>query len=92
MNEILELMYLRKLDLKIYGINVTDSEWNEIILNMSGINSYSIDMIYELMKSTNSFEEFLKPLIETKGTFPDSNGILIQHKCLESYLKMLNSN
>jgi hypothetical protein len=90
MNEILELMYLRKLDLKIYGINVTDSEWNEIIINMSGINSYSIDTIYELMKSTYSYEEFLKLLIETKGTFPDLNGIPIQKKVMNQYLKERN--
>ena len=90
--EILEFSYLRKSDLKNYGIKVTDSEWDEIITNMSIVNSYSIDMVYELMKRTYSFEEFLKLLIETKGTFPDSNGISIQHKGLQSYLKMKNSN
>jgi|LakMenEpi03Aug12_release.lakeMendotaPanAssembly.Ray.scaffolds.fasta_scaffold754849_2 hypothetical protein len=90
MTKILELMYLRKSDLKIYGINVSDSEWNEIILNMSGINSYSIDTIYELMKSTYSFEEFLKLLIETKGTFPDLNDIPIQKKVMNQYLKERN--
>ena len=51
---------------------------------MSIVNSHSIDMVYELMKSTYSFEEFLKLLIETKGTFPDSNGISIQHKVCQS--------
>jgi hypothetical protein len=86
-NEILELSYLRKSDLKNYDIKVTDSEWDEIITNMSLVNSHSIDMVYELMKSTYSFEEFLKLLIETKGTFPDSNGISIQHKVCQSYFK-----
>jgi hypothetical protein len=91
-NEILEFSYLRKSDLKCYGIKVTDSEWDEIITNMGIINSYSIEMVYELMKRTYSFEEFLRLLIETKGTFPDSNGISIQHKGLQSYIKTKNSN
>ena len=82
-NEILEFSYLRKTDLKYFGIKIDDLDWNEILLNMNIVNSYSIDMVYQIMKSTLSFEEFIRLLVETKGTFPDSNGIPIQQKVFQ---------
>jgi hypothetical protein len=84
-NEILEFSYLRKSDLKYYGIKINDSDWDEIILNIGIVNSYSMDMVYQIMKSTLSFEEFIKLLVETKGTFPDLNGISIQQKISQIY-------
>ena len=40
-------------------------------------------MIYDVMKSTDSFSDFVKLLIETKGEFPDTNGITLQQKVYE---------
>ena len=84
-NEILEFSYLRKSDLKYYGIKINDSDWDEIILNIGIVNSYSMDMVYQIMKSTLSFEEFIKLLVETKGTFPALHCISIQQKISQIY-------
>jgi len=88
MDKILELMYLRKSDLNIFGIKVTDSEWDEIMTNMNWVNSYSMDSIFYLMNEFDSFEEFLIKLVETKGTFPDNNGESIQQKGMRNFFKL----
>ena len=75
-------MYLRKSDLNTFGLKVTNSEWDEIMINMSWINSYSMGSIFYLMNEFDSFEEFLIELIETNGTFPDYNGESIQQKVM----------
>ena len=82
MVKILQLMYLRKSELNTFGLKVTNSEWDEIMINMSWINSYSMGSIFYLMNEFDSFEEFLIELIETKGTFPDYNGESIQQKVM----------
>jgi len=88
MDKILQLMYLRKSDLNIFGIKVTDSEWDEIMINMSWVNSYSMDSLFYLMNEFDSFEEFLIKLVETKGTFPDYNGESIQQKVMRNFYKL----
>jgi len=88
MDKILQLMYLRKSDLNIFGIKVTDSEWDEIMTNMNWVNSYSMDSIFYLMNEFDSFEEFLIKLVETKGTFPDYNGESIQQKVMRNFYKL----
>ena len=88
MSDILEFMFLRKSDLDIFEIKVSDSEWNEIIINMSWVNSYTMDCIFYIMNEFDSFEEFLIKLVETKGTFPDYNGESIQHKIMKNFYKL----
>jgi hypothetical protein len=80
MTEIIEFMFLRKSDLELFGYNITKSEWDEIIVNLSWANSCSYDSIFWIMKESNSYLDFIKRLIETKGTFPDCNGVSIQQK------------
>ena len=83
MSDILEFMFLRKSDLKVFDLSVSDEEWDTIILNLTIVNSKSYNMIYDVMKSTDSFSDFVKLLIETKGEFPDTNGITLQQKVYE---------
>ena len=83
MSDILEFMVLRKSDLKVFDLSVSDEDWDTIILNLTIVNSKSYNMIYDVMKSTNSFSDFVKLLVETKGEFPDSNGITLQQKVYE---------
>jgi hypothetical protein len=83
MSDILEFMFLRKSDLKVFDLSVSDEDWDTIILNLTIVNSKSYNMIYDVMKSTNSFSDFVKLLVETKGEFPDSNGITLQQKVYE---------
>ena len=80
MSDILEFMYLRKSDLDYFGIKVSDKDWDEIIINISWVNSFSMDCIFELMKEFDSYEDFIITLVETKGTFPDYYGESIQQK------------
>ena len=83
MSDILEFMFLRKSDLKVFDLSVSDEEWDTILLNLTIVNSKSYNMIYDVMKSTDSFSDFVKLLIETKGEFPDTNGITLQQKVYE---------
>ncbi len=83
MNDILEFMFLRKSDLKVFDLSVLDEDWETIVLNLTIVNSKSYNMIYDIMKSTDSFSDFVKLLVETKGEFPDSNGITLQQKVYE---------
>ena len=83
MSDILEFMYLRKSDLKVFDLSVSDEHWDTIVLNLTIVNSKSYNMIYDVMKSTDSFSDFVKLLIETKGEFPDTNGITLQQKVYE---------
>jgi hypothetical protein len=83
MSDILEFMFLRKSDLKVFDLSVSDEEWDTILLNLTIVNSKSYNMIYDVMKSTDSFSDFIKLLIETKGEFPDTNGITLQQKVYE---------
>ena len=83
MSDILEFMFLRKSDLKVFDLSVSDEEWDTILLNLTIVNSKSYNMIYDVMKSTDSFSDFIKLLIETKGEFPDTNGITLQQKVCE---------
>ncbi len=83
MSDILEFMFLRKSDLKVFDLSVSDEDWDTIILNLTIVNSKSYNMIYDIMKSTDSFSDFVKLLVETKGEFPDSNGITLQQKVYE---------
>ncbi len=83
MNDILEFMFLRKSDLKVFDLSVSDEDWDTIVLNLTIVNSKSYNMIYDIMKSTDSFSDFVKLLVETKGEFPDSNGITLQQKVYE---------
>jgi hypothetical protein len=83
MNDILEFMFLRKSDLKVFDLSVSDEDWETIVLNLTIVNSKSYNMIYDIMKSTDSFSDFVKLLVETKGEFPDSNGITLQQKVYE---------
>ena len=83
MSDILEFMFLRKSDLKVFDLSVSDEEWDTILLNLTIVNSKSYNMIYDVMKSTGSFSDFVKLLIETKGEFPDTNGITLQQKVYE---------
>lgn len=83
MSDILEFMFLRKSDLKMFKLSVSDEDWNTILLNLTIVNSKSYNMIYDVMKSTDSFSDFVKLLIETKGEFPDTNGITLQQKVYE---------
>jgi hypothetical protein len=83
MSDILEFMFLRKSDLKVFNLSVSDEDWNTILLNLTIVNSKSYNMIYDVMKSTDSFSDFVKLLIETKGEFPDTNGITLQQKVYE---------
>ena len=76
-------MFLRKSDLKVFDLSVSDEEWDTILLNLTIVNSKSYNMIYDVMKSTDSFSDFVKLLIETKGEFPDTNGITLQQKVYE---------
>ena len=83
MSNILEFMFLRKSDLKEFDLSVSDEDWDTILLNLTIVNSKSYNMIYDVMKSTDSFSDFVKLLIETKGEFPDTNGITLQQKVYE---------
>ena len=83
MSDILEFMFLRKSDLKEFHLSVSDEDWDTILLNLTIVNSKSYNMIYDVMKSTDSFSDFIKLLIETKGEFPDTNGITLQQKVYE---------
>jgi hypothetical protein len=83
MSNILEFMFLRKSDLKLFDLSVSDEDWDTILLNLTIVNSKSYNMIYDVMKSTDSFSDFIKLLIETKGEFPDTNGITLQQKVYE---------
>ena len=83
MSDILEFMFLRKSDLKVFDLSVSNEEWDTILLNLTIVNSKSYNMIYDIMKSTDSFSDFVKLLIETKGEFPDTNGITLQQKVYE---------
>ena len=83
MSDILEFVFLRKSDLKVFDLSVSDEEWDTILLNLTIVNSKSYNMIYDVMKSTDSFSDFVKLLIETKGEFPDTNGITLQQKVYE---------
>ena len=67
----------------IFDLSVSDEEWDTILLNLTIVNSKSYNMIYDVMKSTDSFSDFVKLLIETKGEFPDTNGITLQQKVYE---------
>jgi hypothetical protein len=80
MEKNIEFMYLSEYDLKSFGYNLTKSEWDEIIVNLDWVNSYSCDAIFWIMKQSDSYMDFIKKMVETKGTFPDSNGVTIQHK------------
>jgi hypothetical protein len=80
MNNILEFMYLRKSDLDYFGIRVSDKDWDEIIINISWINLYTMDGLFLVMRECESYKDFIFKLVQTKGTFPDSNGITIQQK------------
>ena len=75
-----DLMWLSKSELKYYGIIVTDYDWDEIIINISWINLYTMDGLFLVMRECESYKDFIFKLVETKGTFPDSNGITIQQK------------
>ncbi len=83
MSDILEFMFLRKSDLKVFDLSVSDENWDTIVLNLTIVNSKSYNMIYDVMKSTDSFSDFVKLLVETNGEFPDSNGITLQQKVYE---------
>jgi hypothetical protein len=83
MSDILEFMFLRKSDLEVFDLSVSDEDWDTILLNLTIVNSKSYNMIYDVMKSTDSFSDFIKLLIETKGEFPDTNGITLQQKVYE---------
>lgn len=83
MSDILEFMFLRKSDLKVFDLSVSDEDWDTILLNLTIVNSKSYNMIYDIIKSTDSFTEFVKLLVETKGEFPDSDGITLQQKVYE---------
>ncbi len=83
MSNILEFIFLRKSDLKVFDLSVSDEDWDTIVLNLTIVNSKSYNMVYDVMKSTDSFSDFVKLLIETKGEFPDTNGITLQQKVYE---------
>ena len=83
MSDILEFMFLRKSDLSVFNLSVSDKDWDTIIMNISIVNSKSYNMIYDVMKSTDSFSDFIKLMVETKGEFPDTNGITLQQKVYE---------
>jgi hypothetical protein len=83
MSDILEFMFLRKSDLKEFHLSVSDEDWDTILLNLTIVNSKSYNMIYDVMKSTDSFSDFIKLMVETKGEFPDTNGITLQQKVYE---------
>ena len=83
MSDILEFMFLRKSDLSVFNLSVSDKDWDTIIMNISFVNSKSYNMIYDVMKSTDSFSDFIKLMVETKGEFPDTNGITLQQKVYE---------
>jgi hypothetical protein len=80
MSDILEFMFLRKSDLKVFDLSVSDEDWDTILLNLTIVNLKSYNMIYDVMKSTDSFSDFIKLMVETKGEFPDTNGITLQQK------------
>lgn len=85
MNNILDFLYLRKLDLDLFGIKISDSEWDEIVINLSWINSFSMDGLFWVMKESNTYYDFIIRLVETKGTFPDSKGRTIQQRYFMYY-------
>jgi hypothetical protein len=74
----IELMYLQKSDLELFGYKLSNTEWNEIVVNLSWINTYSYDTMFYVMNNFDSYEEFIERLVETKGTFPDWRAIPIQ--------------
>jgi hypothetical protein len=83
MSDILEFMFLRKSDLEVFDLSVSDEDWDTILLNLTIVNSKSYNMIYDVMKSTDSFSDFIKLMVETKGEFTDTNGITLQQKVYE---------
>jgi hypothetical protein len=89
MEQNIEFMYLSEYDLKSFGYNLTKSEWDEIIVNLNWVNSYSYDAMFWIMKQSDSYMDFIKKMVETKGTFPDSNGVTIQHKEGLNWIKEL---
>ena len=76
-------MFLRKSDLEVFDLSVSDEDWDTILLNLTIVNSKSYNMIYDVMKSTDSFSDFIKLMVETKGEFTDTNGITLQQKVYE---------
>jgi hypothetical protein len=80
MKQKVDLIWLSKSDLKQFGLFVTDSEWDEIIINLSWVNFYTLNSIFQVMKECESYKDFILKLIDTKGTFPDSNCKTIQQK------------
>jgi hypothetical protein len=83
MSDILDFMFLRKSDLEVFDLSVSDEDWDTILLNLTIVNSKSYNMIYDVMKSTDSFSDFIKLMVETKGEFTDTNGITLQQKVYE---------